>query len=121
MTKDNKKESNAEEVVAEKENDLEEVVAENKEIEEISTDESKKIKNLISLSILLGGLFLGSLFVDFSQLIKGGGISQKILKDKDIFQLDGKTWVSYADPIIEMRVSMMRNARNAMWMRLCFL
>lgn len=104
MTKDNKKESNAEEVVAEKENDLEEVVAENKEIEEISTDESKKIKNLISLSILLGGLFLGSLFVDFSQLIKGGGISQKILKDKDIFQLDGKTWVSYTDPIIEMRV-----------------
>ena len=34
----------------------------------------KKEKNLISLVILLAGLFLGSLFVDLSQLIKGGGI-----------------------------------------------
>ena len=68
------------------------------------SDEAKKIKNLISLAILLGGLFAGSLFVDFSQLIKGGGISQKVLKDKDIFQLDGKTWVAYSDPMIEVTV-----------------
>lgn len=104
MTENSKKESNDEEVVAEKENDLEEVIAENNETEENKTEESKKMKNLISLTILLGGLFLGSLFVDFSQLIKGGGISQKILKDKDIFQLDGKTWVAYSDPIIEVSV-----------------
>ncbi len=64
----------------------------------------QKIKNLTSLVILLSGLFLGSLFVDLSQLIKGGGISQKILNDKDIFQLDGKTWVAYSEPIVKMSV-----------------
>jgi len=73
------------------------------EQEEIKKDD-KKIKNLISAVILLGGLFIGSLFVDFSQLIKGGGISQKVLNDKDVFQLDGKTWVAYSDPMIELNV-----------------
>lgn len=67
-------------------------------------DENKKIKNLTSLVILLAGLFVGSLFVDFSQLIKGGGISQKILNNKDVFQLDGKTWVAYPDPMIDVAV-----------------
>jgi len=73
------------------------------EQEEIKKDD-KKIKNLISAIILLVGLFAGSLFVDFSQLIKGGGISQKVLNDKDVFQLDGKTWVAYTDPMIELSV-----------------
>ncbi|MFA6184180.1 MAG: thioredoxin domain-containing protein [Parcubacteria group bacterium] len=76
----------------------EEVVVEDK------NDDKKKIKNLISLVILLGGLFVGSLFVDFSQLIKGGGISQKVLNNKDIFQLDGKTWVAYSDPMISVSI-----------------
>ncbi|MDD5652026.1 MAG: DsbA family protein [Candidatus Moranbacteria bacterium] len=64
----------------------------------------KREKNLISLSILLAGLLLGSLFVDLSQLVKGGGISQKILNEKDVFQLNGKTWVAYSDPIIDVTV-----------------
>jgi len=64
----------------------------------------KKEKNLISLVILLAGLFLGSLFVDLSQLIKGGGISQKILNNKDVFQLDGRTWVAYSDPIVDVTI-----------------
>jgi protein-disulfide isomerase len=64
----------------------------------------KKEKNLISLAILLAGLFIGSLFVDLSQLIKGGGISQKVLNNKDVFQLDGRTWVAYADPIIDVTI-----------------
>jgi len=71
--------------------------------EDKKTDD-KKIKNLMSAAILLGGLFVGSLFVDFSQLIRGGGISQKILSNKDVFQLDGKTWVAYPDPIIDVNV-----------------
>ena len=76
------------------------------QIEERVSDEDpkeKKIKNLISLAILLGGLLLGSIFVDLSQLIKGGGISQKILEDMDIFSLDDKTWVAYSDPIVEVQ------------------
>ncbi|HBI17415.1 MAG TPA: hypothetical protein DDY52_04720 [Candidatus Moranbacteria bacterium] len=66
--------------------------------------ENKKVKNLTSLVILLTGLFVGSLFVDFSQLIKGGGISQKVLNNKDVFQLDGKTWVAYPEPMIDVTV-----------------
>jgi len=65
---------------------------------------SQKTKNLVSLVILLSGLFVGSLFVDLSQLIKGGGISQKVLDNKDVFQLDGKTWVAYSEPIVKMSI-----------------
>jgi protein-disulfide isomerase len=73
-------------------------------VEEDASNDTKKIKNLTSIVILLGGLFVGSLFVDFSQLIKGGGISQKVLNNKDVFQLDGKTWVAYSDPMIDVTI-----------------
>lgn len=77
----------------------------NEEIKnESQEDPKKKEKNLVSLVILLAGLFLGSLFVDLSQLIKGGGISQKILNNKDVFQLDGRTWVAYSDPIVDVTI-----------------
>jgi protein-disulfide isomerase len=66
--------------------------------------EKKKIKNLIALSILLAGLLVGSLFVDIGQLIKGGGISQRVLDDKDVFTLNDKTWVAYEDPIVNVKV-----------------
>ncbi len=66
--------------------------------------QAEKIKNLISIIILLTGLFIGSLFVDVSQLIQGGGVSQKILNNKDVFELNGKTWVAYTDPIIKLKV-----------------
>ena len=97
MSEENKTEDNKEEVVVEE--NLEQETTEKKE-----SSDDKKIKNLIAIVILLVGSFIGSLFVDFSQLIKGGGISQKVLKDKDIFQLDGKTWVAYPDPMIEVSV-----------------
>lgn len=61
---------------------------------------NRKIKNLISAVILLGGLFIGSLFVDISQLIKGGGFSAKNLSKSDVFESGGKTWVAYSDPAV---------------------
>ena len=70
--------------------------------EEVSKD--KKIKNLISLVILLGGLLIGSLFVDVAQLIRGGGFSFGRLAGADVFQSGSKTWVSYSDPIINMKI-----------------
>lgn len=77
----------------------------NEEIKNESQEATKKReKNFISLVILLAGLFLGSLFVDLSQLVKGGGISQKILNNKDVFQLDGRTWVAYSDPIVDVSI-----------------
>lgn len=64
----------------------------------------KKIKNLVSLAILLGGLFIGSLFIDVVQLIKGEGISQRTLNKTDIFALEGKTWVAYNEPLVTLQV-----------------
>ncbi|MFA7319514.1 MAG: thioredoxin domain-containing protein [Parcubacteria group bacterium] len=65
---------------------------------------SKQMKNLISLVILLGGLLIGSLFVDVSQLVRGSGYSQKNLNKSDIFEANGKTWVAYTEPAVPMSV-----------------
>ena len=64
----------------------------------------KKMKNLISLSILLLGLFFGSLFVDIGQLVSGRGYSQKNLNKSDVFVADGKTWVAYNEPPVGISV-----------------
>jgi protein-disulfide isomerase len=78
---------------------------ENKEKElEGSKNQEKKIKNLISLVILLGGLFLGSIFVDVAQMVRGGGFSAKKLAQTDIFNFGNKTWVAYNEPIVKMQV-----------------
>jgi len=56
---------------------MEEINTQNK-TESIQNDTEKKerkIKNLISLVILLFGLLLGSLFVDIGQIIKSSGYS----------------------------------------------
>ena len=66
--------------------------------------QEKKIKNLLSLVVLLGGLFVGSLFVDVAQMVKGGGFSQKVLNGSDVFQVDGKTWVAYSEPMVKIQV-----------------
>ncbi|MFH0969491.1 MAG: thioredoxin domain-containing protein [Patescibacteria group bacterium] len=71
---------------------------------EKETAPEKKIKNLISLSILLGGLFIGSLFVDVAQMVRGGGFSPKKLSQTDIFNFGGKTWVAYSEPIVKVQV-----------------
>lgn len=74
--------------------------------EELTPEEKqeKKIKNLLSLVVLLGGLFVGSLFVDVAQMVKGGGFSQKVLNGTDVFQVGGKTWVAYAEPMVKVQV-----------------
>lgn len=71
---------------------------------EDAASQKKKIKNLIALSILLGGLLLGSIFVDVIQLVKGGGFSPKKLAETDIFNFSGKTWVAYSEPIVKVQV-----------------
>lgn len=67
-------------------------------------EKDKKIKNLISAVVLLAGLFIGSLFVDAIQLVKGSGFSQRALDKTDVFASNGKTWVAYTDPIITVQV-----------------
>lgn len=65
---------------------------------------TKKTKNLISIIILLVGLFVGSLFVDIVQVIRGGGYSQKNLNKSEIFESSGKTWVAYTDPAVPVTI-----------------
>ncbi len=72
----------------------------------------KKIKNLISAVILLGGLFLGSLFVDIAQVFQGGGFSTKNLSKAEVFEAGGKTWVAYQEPIINIEVVNDENCEN---------
>lgn len=66
--------------------------------------DNKKVKNMVSLMILLAGLFVGSLFVDVAQLVRGGGFSNKNLNKSDIFEADGKTWVAYSEPAVSVKV-----------------
>ncbi len=67
-------------------------------------EDKKKLKKVISVAILLGGLFAGSLFVDVVQVIKGSGFSQKSLNKGEIFESNGKTWVAYNEPIVRVKV-----------------
>ena len=86
------------EIFVEKQQSVEEVLID-------SIDEKNhKIKNLISMVILLTGLFVGSLFVDLIQLTRGGGFSQKALNSTDVFQSSGKTWVAYTEPMVTIKV-----------------
>jgi protein-disulfide isomerase len=94
--KENQKEEIKEEVI------VEEVFVE-ENFEGDTAKNSKKMKNLISLVILLAGLFVGSIFVDVLQMARGNAIFGKN-SQADIFQSSGKTWVAYPDPIIKVRV-----------------
>lgn len=74
-----------------------------KEIES-KKDMTARIKNLTSAVILLAGLLGGSLFVDAAQFFTASGYSERALKEAEIFEGSGKTWVAYADPIVQVQV-----------------
>ncbi len=87
----------------------EEIVVEEQETQELVVlspleEKERKIKNLISVVILLAGLFVGSLFVDVVQLVRGGGFSQRALSSAEVFESGGKTWVAYAEPMVTIQV-----------------
>jgi protein-disulfide isomerase len=66
--------------------------------------QNKKMQNMISAIILLCGLFIGSLFVDTAQFMKGNGFSVKNLSKSDIFEANNKTWVAYSEPAVVAQV-----------------
>lgn len=66
--------------------------------------EKNRIKNLISIIILLVGLLIGSFSIDFIQLFRGGGFSQKNLNKTDVFEVGEKTWVAFSEPIVNVQV-----------------
>lgn len=72
--------------------------------EEAKMAQEKKMQNMVSAIILLAGLFVGSLFVDVIQMVRGGGFSQRALNSTDIFASNGKTWVAFSEPIVKVSV-----------------
>lgn len=68
------------------------------------TSMTDSAKNLLALSIALGGLFIGSLFVDIGQLVIGRGFSQHAIRDHEVLEQDSKTWVAYTDPKVALTV-----------------
>ncbi len=107
--KKNKKENKIVAEVVETKNiseENEEDFLEGKTIDEIIEEDkvNKKVKNYIALIILLTGLLIGSLLVDVGQLVTKKGYSPHALKNARIFSLDGKTWVAYDEPIVELKI-----------------
>lgn len=66
--------------------------------------EQKKIQNMISLCILLSGLLIGTLFVDVMQLFMKSGFSERVIRENDVLETKGKTWVAYTDPRVDLIV-----------------
>lgn len=65
---------------------------------------NKTTQNYLAVIILLVGLLAGSVFVDVAQMVKGEGISKKVLDGKDAVEYAGKTWVAYNDPIVDLTI-----------------
>lgn len=68
------------------------------------TDTDQKTQNLAALGIVLAGLFIGSLFVDFVQLVTGKGFSGSAVRTHNVLESEGKTWVAYADPKVTVDI-----------------
>ncbi|TAK95596.1 DsbA family protein [Patescibacteria group bacterium] len=73
-------------------------------VESEPTTPEKKIKNLQAIVIVMIALFLGSLAVDFVQLIRGEGFSVAKLRQTDAVETAGKTWVAYSEPLVKVQV-----------------
>ncbi|MFZ2187806.1 MAG: thioredoxin domain-containing protein [Candidatus Moraniibacteriota bacterium] len=71
---------------------------------ESTVTDSEKVKHFSALAIILAGLFVGSLFVDFAQLMTGSGFSGGAVKQYDLLQTGGKTWVAYGEPKVNVQV-----------------
>ena len=90
---------------------------------EVAETDKQKVKNLSALAILLAGLFLGSLFVDFAQLMTGKGFSRNAVKNYDLLETGGKTWVAYGDPKVAVQVVTDKNCTECdpsealLWLR----
>lgn len=84
--------------------DIQEAKVEEVAVGEDGAASDKKMQNLVSAIIVLAGLFVGSLFVDIAQLVKGSGFSESIVKKVNVLESAGKTWVAYTDPVIHVDV-----------------
>src|SRR4051812_23468407 len=61
-------------------------------------------EKLTALTVLLIGLFVGSLFVDLGQLFTGRGFSGHVAASHNVLESTGKTWVAYLDPKVSLEL-----------------
>lgn len=84
---------------------IENEIASSEAVTEPTADVQKtKIQNLTSILILMTGLFAGSLFVDIGQLVTREGYSPRAVREFNILEAAGKTWVAYTDPKVDVKV-----------------
>ncbi len=75
-----------------------------KSVGDSQKDCQKKIKNYTSIIILLTGLLIGSIFVDVAQFFSQSGFSPRALRETSVVPFDGKTWVAYNEPVVELQI-----------------
>lgn len=63
-----------------------------------------QLQNRSAIAIILAGLFVGSLFVDVVQFVRGAGFSDRAVSTTSLIPYDGRTWVAYKEPIVPMTV-----------------
>ena len=99
-----KKEGDVVEIIEEEK--VEEIFEDGKSVDDVIEEDAQRSQrqNYLAIIILLLGALLGSLFVDVAQFISKKGYSPKALKEANVFTLDGKTWVSYNEPIVKLDV-----------------
>ncbi len=67
-------------------------------------NDREKMQNMLSLCILLSGMLIGSLFIDIAQLFTRSGFSERVVRDNDVLETGGKTWVAYTDSRVDLIV-----------------
>jgi protein-disulfide isomerase len=95
------KEAIENEIVVDEEGQQEETKNEN---ETKPVDLKKRMKNYLSIIILLAGLLAGSIFVDVAQFVTRSGMSPRALGQLDLIPFEGRTWVAYSEPVVTVQV-----------------
>lgn len=83
---------------------MEEKREETKNEESKPTDLKKRVKNYLSIIILLAGLLTGSIFVDVAQFVSRQGISPRAMRQLDVIPFESRTWVAYNEPVVTIQV-----------------
>lgn len=82
------------------------VVQDDEIIEDAGAQEASERthKTYIAIIIVLVGFAVGSLFVDVAQLFSKKGFSARAIRDAQVIDYDGQTWVRFDDPKIVVDV-----------------
>lgn len=92
------------EEIKNEEGKTEEEKEETKSEESKPTELKKRVKNYLSIIILLAGLLAGSVFVDVAQFVSRQGISPRAMRQLDVIPFENRTWVAYNEPVVTVQV-----------------